>query len=100
MGDVGEAAEARLLARGGDLEADLLKVGHHGSRYASTAPFLAAVHPALALISVGRHNTFGHPAPETLRGLAMVGARTLRTDRCGAIRIIVDTAHIEPLLCR
>jgi competence protein ComEC len=100
MGDAGEAAEARLLARGGDLEADLLKVGHHGSRYASTAPFLAAVHPALALISVGRHNTFGHPAPETLRGLAMVGARTLRTDRCGAIRIIVDTAHLEPLLCR
>ncbi len=100
MGDAGEASEARLLARGVDLQADLLKVGHHGSRYASTAPFLNAVHPTLALISVGRHNTFGHPAPETLDALAMVRARTLRTDRCGAIRVVVDASRVEPLLCR
>ena len=66
MGDAGEASEARLLTAGADLRADALKVGHHGSRYASTASFIAAVQPKLAIISVGRHNTFGHPAPSTL----------------------------------
>src|ERR1700722_17158735 len=68
-GDAGEASEARLLTatgQGDDLQADVIKVGHHGSRYASTPAFVAAVHPRLAVISVGRHNTFGHPAPATL----------------------------------
>jgi competence protein ComEC len=100
MGDAGEAEERRLLQRGDDVAAQLLKVGHHGSRYASTEPFLAAVHPAVALISVGRRNTFGHPAPETIEALARVGARIYRTDRCGAVRVVVDTGRIEPLLCR
>lgn len=99
MGDAGEASEARLLAHSVDLRADLLKVGHHGSRYASTEAFLASVHPRLALVSVGRHNTFGHPAPETLARLVSAGARVLRTDRCGAIRVIVDTGVVSPLLC-
>jgi competence protein ComEC len=61
MGDAGESSEARLLASGVDLRADVLKVGHHGSQYASTPPFIASVHPQAAIISVGRHNTFGHP---------------------------------------
>lgn len=59
MGDAGEASEARLLASGGDLHAVVVKVGHHGSRYTSTAAFVTAVDPRLAAISVGRHNTFG-----------------------------------------
>jgi competence protein ComEC len=66
MGDAGEASEARLIASGDDLQADALKVGHHGSRYASTTEFAAAVHPRIAVISVGRHNTFGHPAVTTI----------------------------------
>jgi competence protein ComEC len=56
MGDAGEASEARLLAHGVDLHSDVLKVGHHGSPYASTPAFISTVHPKLAVISVGRHN--------------------------------------------
>lgn len=84
MGDAGESSEARLFASGVDLRADVLKVGHHGSQYASTPSFIAAVHPQTAIISVGRHNTFGHPGPTTLATLERAGATIYRTDRCGA----------------
>lgn len=85
MGDAGEASEGRLLGEGGDFQANVLKVGHHGSRYASTHAFVAAVHPQIAIISVGRHNTFGHPAPATITAFRQRGAIVLRTDQCGAI---------------
>jgi competence protein ComEC len=88
MGDAGEASEARLLAAGIDLHADAVKVGHHGSRYASTTGFVAAVHPQIAVISVGRHNTFGHPAEATIEAWHDTGADVLRTDRCGAISLV------------
>ena len=87
MGDAGESSEARLLASGADLRADVLKVGHHGSQYASTPAFIAAVHPQAAIISVGRHNTFGHPGPSTLATLERFGATIYRTDRCGAVLV-------------
>jgi competence protein ComEC len=87
MGDAGESSEARPLATGADLRADVLKVGHHGSQYASTPPFIAAVHPRVAIISVGRHNTFGHPGPSTLATLDRAGAAIYRTDRCGAVTL-------------
>ena len=74
-----------MLAAGEDLEADVLKVGHHGSAYSSTAPFIGAVRPSFALISVGRHNLFGHPTPATLTTLEQLGATVYRTDRCGAV---------------
>jgi len=88
MGDAGEASEARLLAAGIDLHADAVKVGHHGSRYASTTGFVAAVHPQIAVISVGRHNTFGHPAQATIDAWHDTGADVLRTDQCGAITLV------------
>ncbi|HYZ16822.1 MAG TPA: DNA internalization-related competence protein ComEC/Rec2 [Candidatus Acidoferrum sp.] len=88
-GDAGAQSEARMLASGADLSADVLKVGHHGSAYSSTPAFLAAVHAHDALISVGRHNLFGHPAPGTLRALRDAGARVYRTDECGAIIVRV-----------
>ncbi len=91
MGDAGESSEARLLAIGADLHADVLKVGHHGSQYASTPPFIAAVHPQAAIISVGRHNTFGHPGPSTLATLERTGATIYRTDRCGALSLSADS---------
>jgi beta-lactamase superfamily II metal-dependent hydrolase len=98
MGDAGESSEARLLASGTDLRADVLKVGHHGSQYASTLPFIAAVHPQAAIISVGRHNTFGHPGPATLETLERAGASIYRTDQCGAVtfswrRVISTVLH-------
>ncbi|HXM77217.1 MAG TPA: MBL fold metallo-hydrolase, partial [Thermoanaerobaculia bacterium] len=60
--------------------ADVIKVGHHGSRGSSTPAFLAAVSPRAALISCGRENRFGHPAPETLASLDASRVRVFRTD--------------------
>ena len=100
MGDAGESSEARLLASGTDLRADVLKVGHHGSQYASTPPFIAAVHPHAAIISVGRHNTFGHPGPATLATLERAGATIYRTDRCGAATLSGPHAISTMLKCR
>jgi len=91
MGDAGESSEARLLASGADLHAGVLKVGHHGSQYASTPPFIAAVRPQTAIISVGRHNTFGHPGPSTLATLERAGATIYRTDRCGALSLSAES---------
>jgi competence protein ComEC len=89
-GDAGVAAERRFLASGIDLHADVLKVGHHGSAYSSSDAFLEAVRPHDAIISVGRHNHFGHPAPRTLAALERVGARIYRTDRNAAVAIASD----------
>jgi competence protein ComEC len=90
--DLDADAEARLVAAGAPLAATVLKVAHHGSRHSSTAPFLARVRPALAVISVGARNTYGHPAAETLRRLEDVGARVYRTDRDGAVIFETDGA--------
>jgi competence protein ComEC len=92
MGDAGFQSEERLLARGVNLRADILKVGHHGSAYSSSAAFIAAVHPRIAIVSVGRHNLFGHPAPTTLETLQHAGASIFRTDRCGAVTIAAAVA--------
>jgi competence protein ComEC len=99
MGDAGEASEARLLAGGEALHADVLKVGHHGSRYASTPEFAAAVRPGVAVISVGRHNTFGHPAQSTIDIWRRRGARVLRTDECGAISLSTPLPPTTMLPC-
>ena len=98
MGDAGENSEARLLAFADDLHADVLKVGHHGSQYASTPAFIAAVRPKEALISVGRHNKFGHPGPLTLATLAHFGAKINRTDQCGALTIDVNAVSATSML--
>ena len=91
MGDAGFQAEQRLLESGADLRADVLKVGHHGSAYSSAPSFVAAVHPRYAIISVGRHNLFGHPAPTTLATLRGTRATVYRTDLCGAIIVEPST---------
>lgn len=82
-----EAAGERLLVRaaGSGLDGDVLKVAHHGSRSSSTAGFLRAASPSLALVSAGARNPYGHPAPEVLDRLRRHGARVLRTDRDGMI---------------
>ncbi len=89
-GDAGAAAERRFLAEGVDLRCTVLKVGHHGSSYSSTAAFVAAVHPRYAIVSVGRHNMFGHPAPSTIATLERFGATIYRTDENAAITVVSD----------
>lgn len=90
MGDAGVVTEAALAGRFG--AADLLKVGHHGSRTASSAAFLEELHPQVAVISVGR-NRYGHPTGEALGRLTAVGARIWRTDRDGAVTVESDGNH-------
>lgn len=69
-GDLGAKAEAALLSSGTDVAADVLKVGHHGSKTSTSEEFLDAVRPRLAVIMVGKDNSFGHPDPRTLGRLA------------------------------
>jgi competence protein ComEC len=86
VGDAEHEEEQALLALApGSLRADLLKVGHHGSRTSSSPPFLAAVRPALAAISAGVRNRFGHPHPHALAALAAQNIEVMRTDRGGEI---------------
>ena len=66
---------------------DLLKVAHHGSRTSSTTAFLEAARPRLALISAGPANIYHHPAPDVVERIEEHGARVLRTDRSGMIRV-------------
>jgi competence protein ComEC len=96
VGDAEHAEEADLVRRlGPSLHADVLKVGHHGSRTSTTPAFLAAVDPAVAVVSCGVRNRFGHPAPATLATLAGSRARVLRTDREGSITISTDGHSLE-----
>lgn len=93
-GDIEREAEGDLVARDEPLRATILKVPHHGSRSSSTAAFLDAVAPRLALVSCGRGNTFGHPHAEVLAALARRGVRAWRTDRSGSIEIEIRGAHV------
>ncbi len=97
MGDAEKSLEYRLLYSGDDLDADILKVGHHGSKTSSTVEFLAAVSPEIAVIQVGRKNRFGHPVEEVLERLEASGAKILRTDRDGDIRILSNGTAYELL---
>jgi competence protein ComEC len=93
-GDAGSESEQRFLSEHVDLRADVLKVGHHGSAYGSSPAFIAAVRPRYAIISVGRHNLFGHPASQTLGTLARAGASVYRTDQNGGVTICSDGTRV------
>ena len=88
-GDLEADGEAALLARG-PLAADVVKVPHHGSKTSSTADFVAATHPKIAVISVGERNRWGFPNPGVTARWRGAGARVLRTDRDGGVTVTVD----------
>jgi competence protein ComEC len=91
VGDAERPEEEWLVAHYGDsLHADVLKVGHHGSSTSSTGPFLDAVRPRIALVSVGTGNSYGHPSAAVMATLAARGAQVLRTDRLGTIVVRTD----------
>lgn len=83
-GDLSVKGEERLLAEGIDVSAQVLKVGHHGSRTSTSEAFLAAVRPDLAVISVGE-NDYGHPHPETLERFTKAGIPVRTTIEEGEI---------------
>lgn len=83
--DTAEEAEEDMAHLGKWIKSDVLKVSHHGSRFSTTENFLKTVSPKIAVISVGKYNTYGHPHRDTLERLR--GIRIYRTDRDGAIKI-------------
>ncbi|OGY64467.1 MAG: hypothetical protein A2214_00940 [Candidatus Harrisonbacteria bacterium RIFOXYA1_FULL_48_8] len=87
-GDIGKDIEDELLKKY-DLSAQVLKVGHHGSRFSSSPEFLKAVNPVISVIEVGK-NTYGHPTPAALGRLADVGTQIFRTDRDRTILVDFD----------
>ena len=86
-GDVEKEAQQVLLDLGVPLQAEVLKVPHHGSSHQLPA-FLAAVHPEVTLTSVGAGNPFGHPSPATIGQLVSAGARSYRTDHDGDVALV------------
>jgi competence protein ComEC len=96
-GDAEKNAEREMLSenRQDELRAEVLKIAHHGSRNSTTPEFLAAVKPRLAIISVGEDNPYGHPNAELLERLTGAGVRVLRTDRDGAVHILMDSKGVE-----
>lgn len=94
-GDTGAESEALMVASGIPLKADVLKVGHHGSRTSSTTKFLKKVMPRWAVVSVGAGNRYGHPHKQTLDRLRGVGATIYRTDHLGTIVATSDGTSIK-----
>ena len=89
-GDLESPMEQLLVADGRPLHADVLKVGHHGSKTSTTPEFLAAVAPVVAIISDGFENSFGHPHPTVLARLAERHSAILRTDQDGLVTVRSD----------
>ena len=87
--------EGRLLTERADLHADVLKVGHHGSKTSTIQPFLDAVSPSIAVISDGFENSFGHPHKDVLARLQDRHSAILRTDLDGLITIPNRRAAFE-----
>ena len=89
-GDIERAVERRILANGDEIAANFLKIPHHGGKTSSTPAFLDAVHPAIAAISVGEANPYGHPSPDAIERIRAEGTRLFRTDRDGAVTVATD----------
>jgi competence protein ComEC len=79
----------------GELKTDVLKVGHHGSKFSTGSAWLAALNPEYAAISVGKKNRYGHPSPDALGRIEGQGATILRTDQVGTITFISDGKTIK-----
>jgi beta-lactamase superfamily II metal-dependent hydrolase len=91
-GDAGLPAEMGMLAAGAAVQANVLKVGHHGSRGSTSDTFLQAVNPQVAVIQSGVDNTYGHPHLEVLERLS--GRTVLRNDLQGAVHIYSDGSRM------
>ena len=94
-GDVYKSAEKELVEQGSNINSDVLKVGHHGSKTSSDEEFIKEVLPEMAVISVGKNNSYGHPHSETLAILEKYGISIFRTDLNGDIKIISDGINYE-----
>ncbi len=98
-GDIEPEGQERLAAALPHLHVDVLKVPHHGSRY-QDLPFLQSLGARLAVISVGADNDYGHPAPQTVDGLAATGEKVLRTDLDGSIAVVERDGRLAAVTTR
>lgn len=89
-GDIEARAERQIILSGTNLDADILKVAHHGSKTSTTEEFLYDVSPQVAVIQVGAKNRYGHPTPEVLKRLEEYDIKYYRTDIDGDIKIVSD----------
>lgn len=95
MGDAEKENETDMIKEYGNyLKSDVLKVGHHGSNSSSSKEFLNMVKPSLAVISVGKDNSYSHPSPRVLERLDKIGAEIKRTDVDGTIIVLSDGEKI------
>ncbi len=94
-GDIEQEGEASLLQIHAAIQAQVLKVPHHGSRTSSSPAFIAAVRPEVALVSAGYRNRFHHPHPEVVDRYRRLGVRLLRTDLHGAVAVEMTPAGIR-----
>ena len=98
-GDLEEHGEKELLlCCAGQLPSTVLKVGHHGSSTSTTSPFLQAVNPEIAVLSLGMDNSYGFPHDEVLQSLEESGARVYRTDIHGTVVIVSDGQKLDVFL--
>ncbi len=93
-GDIG-IKEEEEIARLYDVNVDVLKVSHHGSKYSSDAVFLKEASPEFAMIEVGAKNTYGHPTKEAIARLRAAGATIFRTDLDGFVKAVVENGKLH-----
>jgi competence protein ComEC len=93
-GDIDAYAEQEILARGEASYVTVLKVAHHGAASGTSAAWLEATRPQIAVVSVGADNLHDHPNAQVLERLAAAGCRVYRTDKDGTIEIITDGEHV------
>lgn len=94
-GDIYKSGEKELIKRGIDVDSEVLKVAHHGSKTSTSEEFLKEVSPEIAIILVGKENPYGHPRQEVLEILEKYGIRVLRTDLDNDIKIISDGKSLK-----
>ena len=95
-GDAGADIENRLMEEGINLDCDVYKAAHHGSRNSNTLDFIKAASPEYGVISCSSSNQYGHPHTEVLTNLETVGAKIYRTDRSGDITFKIENGEIIP----
>ena len=93
--DTGSNIEDFLIKQKIDLSADILKVGHHGSKYSTSDEFLKAINPKVAVIEVGAKNVYNHPTPETLERLKNASVPVFRTDQDGTVTVTAEADKLR-----
>lgn len=87
-GDITQKIEDELVAKY-DIDIDVLKISHHGSKFSSSEEFLKETSPKISVIEVGK-NSYGHPTKKVLGNLASIGSQVFRTDKNGTVKLVID----------